>query len=110
MKISDSQMTFVHEQENNRPEKGSLMDFAKNFQKQVQVKDTAQENEIETNTAPIIANKKIGPHILQFTWIRSNSHSNLPQTPSVPIFFNVVNKLCFIETVCVVSKLLAYLF
>ena len=30
---------------------------------------------------------KIGLRILKLTWIRSNSHSNLPQTPLDPDFF-----------------------
>ena len=45
-------MTFVHEQENNKPEKESLIHWATNFQKQVQMMDSTQENESETNTAP----------------------------------------------------------
>ena len=56
---TDDRMRFVHEQENNRPEKGSLIHLATNFQKQsVQGMNTTQENEIETNTVPLIAKKK----------------------------------------------------
>ena len=45
-------MRFVHEQGNNKPEKGSLIHSTTNFQKQVQMMDTTQQNETETNTAP----------------------------------------------------------
>jgi len=45
---TDYWMRFVHEQENNRPEKGSLIHFATSFQKQVQMMDTTQEKERET--------------------------------------------------------------
>ena len=55
---TDYRMRYLHEQENNKPEKGSLINLATNFQKQVQMMDTAQENERETNTAPMIAKKK----------------------------------------------------
>ena len=55
---TDSQMTFVHEQENNRPEKGSLIHLAKNFQKQVQVMDTTQENEIKQTQPQLLQIKK----------------------------------------------------
>ena len=48
----------MHDQENNKPEKGSLIHFATNFQKRVQIMDTIQENETETNTAPMIAKKE----------------------------------------------------
>ena len=34
------QMRFVQKQENNRPEKGSLIHLATNFQKQVQIRRT----------------------------------------------------------------------
>jgi len=37
-------MRFVLEQENNRPEKGSFIHLATNFQRQVQIIDTTQEN------------------------------------------------------------------
>ena len=40
---ADFSMRFAHEQE-NKPEKGSLIHFAKNFQKQVQMMATTQEN------------------------------------------------------------------
>ena len=53
-------MRFVQEQENNRPEKGSFIHLATNFQRQVQIMDTTQANETEANTAPTIAKKKQG--------------------------------------------------
>ena len=39
---ADFSMRFVHEQE-NKPEKGSIIHFAKHFQKQVQMMATTQE-------------------------------------------------------------------
>ena len=35
---TDYRLRFVHEQENNKPEKGSLIHSATNFQKQVQTR------------------------------------------------------------------------
>ena len=55
---TDYRMTFVYEQENNRPEKGSLIDLAKKFQKQVQVMDTTQENEIKQTQPQLLQIKK----------------------------------------------------
>ena len=59
MKTStDYWMRFVHEQENNKPEKGYLIYLARNFQNQVRMMDITQENETETDTTPMIAKKK----------------------------------------------------
>ena len=55
---TDYCMRFVHDQENNKPEKGSLINLATNFQKQVQMMDTTLEKERETNTVPMIAKKR----------------------------------------------------
>ena len=54
---ADFSMRFVHEQE-NKPETGSFIHLAKNFQKQVQMMATTQENKNKTNTAPMIAKKR----------------------------------------------------
>ncbi len=54
---TDYRMRFVHEQENNKPEKGSLIHLATNFQKQVQIEDVTHQSETATDTAPLIAKK-----------------------------------------------------
>ena len=52
---TDYRMRFVHEQE-NKPEKESLIHLPTNFKTQVQMMDTTQDTEI--NTAPMIASEK----------------------------------------------------
>ena len=48
---------FVHNHEDNKPEKVSLTHLAKNFQKQVRIEDATHQTETATNTAPTIAKK-----------------------------------------------------
>ena len=54
---TDFWMRFVHGQE-NKLEKGSLLHWATNFKKKVQLMDTTQENKTEANPSPMIAKKK----------------------------------------------------
>ena len=64
---TDYWMRFVHEQENNKIEKGSLIHLATNFQKQVHVMDIHSLDRLQkicfrktkqkTNTAPMIPKK-----------------------------------------------------
>ena len=55
---TDYWMRFVHEQQNDNPEKESLIHLATNFPKMVQMMDTSQENETEIYAAPMIAKKR----------------------------------------------------
>ena len=52
---TDYWIQYVNKHEHNQPDKLSQTHLARNFQKQVRIEDTAQENETATNTAPTIA-------------------------------------------------------
>ena len=54
---TDYQIQFVNKHEHNKPEKVSQIHLVRNFQKQVQIEDSTQENETATNTVPLIARK-----------------------------------------------------
>ena len=66
---TDYQMRFIHEKENNKPEKGSLIHYEKLWTRH-------KKNKTETNTAPMIAKKKKESYKNKYKQIYSDKWEN----------------------------------